>query len=748
MTRTRTAIAALASAALAFAAPAGAGASVQVGSSAWQWGNPLPQGNTLRSMSFAGAAGYAAGDFGTLLRTDDGGVTWAGLPAGTFTNLTRVQAVDTDTVIAGGGCVMRRTDDGGKTFQRIPISPVESTCAESLAAFSYPNEKVGYVALADGTVNQNAGAVDEFASRTAVPGTHAAQGQATPTDLLFRDEANGFAATTDGKIYETTDGANSWKVVNDTNRAVRAISFTDAKTGYAVGDGSLFLKTSDGGETWKAKDLAAPAPADLTSIRCAATELCVASTKRGDMLVRTADGGGSFTFASPSTDPLLAAAFSSPTHVVAVGEVGATVVSDDAGVTFSPVGSRLAGSFSRIVAGQIAGAAFAPGHNGALARTVDGGRTWTRGNVPTSEDVRDVSFPARDSGYALDTQGGLFLTSDGGAHWKTLDTGTTARPSALLATGAKTILVVGPTGVRRSTDEGGSFDAVSGPAVARTPLSGVDRAGGAIVAYGPHDLIESLDGGAHWKTLRKPGPYRKVRIGRTLKLFNGLPLRLVDFVDAKTGFLVDGTGRLWRTRNAGSTWTELPGTGTQTAYGMAFSNAKQGYLVIDRFGDLGQRSGFLLRTTDGGTTWHPQFVVSTPIAANGVSAGLGGADYLLGGSNDLLATTTGGDRGQASTLTITTKKTRLTKPTRITVTGKLTTASHGGAPRVTVSYRGPGQSRWQHQTVAAAANGSFTTSWNVPKGTSLFVGQWQGDFAGPGDGSPVLQVRVAGKGAR
>lgn len=745
MTGIRTALAAAVSAALALAAPGAAGASVQVGSSAWQWGNPQPQGNTLRSMSFAGSTGYAAGDFGTLLRTDDGGLTWAGLPAGTFTNLTRVQAVDADTVIAGGGCVMRRTDDGGKTFQRIPISPVESACSEPLAAFSYPSEKVGYVVLADGTVNQNAGAVDEFASKTAVPGTRAAQGQATPTDLLFRDDADGFAATTDGKIFQTTDGANTWKVVSDTNRAVRAIAFVDATTGYAVGDGSLFLKTTDGGQTWKPKEVAAPAPADLTSISCATTEICVASTNRGDMLVRTTDGGASFTFASPSTAPILAAAFSSPTHVVAVGNVGATVVSDDAGATFAPVGSRLAGSFSRIVAGQVAGTAFAPGLNGALARTVDGGRTWTRGNVPTSEEVRDVSFPARDSGYALDTQGGLFLTSDGGAHWKTLDTGTTARPNAVLATGATTVLLVGPTGVRRSTDRGGSFDAVRGPAVSRTVLSGADRAGGAIVAYGPQDLIESSDGGAHWKALRKPGTYEKIRIGRSVRLVNRLPLRLVDFVDAKTGFVLDGSGRLWRTGNAGRTWAELPGTGTDAAYGMAFSSAKEGYLVIDRFGDVRQRSGFLLRTTDGGRTWHPQFVVSTPIAAHGVSAGVGGTDYLLGGANDLLATATGGDRGRASTLTIATKKRRLAKPTRITVTGKLTTASRGGAPRVTVSYRGPGQTRWQHQTVAVAANGSFTTSWNVTRGTSLFVGQWQGDFAGAGDGSPVLAVRVGTK---
>ena len=48
-------------AALLAVVPALAPASVQVGSSGWQWGNPLPQGNTLRSISFAGADGLRGG---------------------------------------------------------------------------------------------------------------------------------------------------------------------------------------------------------------------------------------------------------------------------------------------------------------------------------------------------------------------------------------------------------------------------------------------------------------------------------------------------------------------------------------------------------------------------------------------------------------------------------------------------------------------------------------------------------------
>jgi hypothetical protein len=59
--------------ALAVATPGAA--NVEVGSSAWRWGNPLPQGNAIVTMDFAGGTGYAAGGFGTLLE--------AGCPART-----------------------------------------------------------------------------------------------------------------------------------------------------------------------------------------------------------------------------------------------------------------------------------------------------------------------------------------------------------------------------------------------------------------------------------------------------------------------------------------------------------------------------------------------------------------------------------------------------------------------------------------------------------------------------------------
>ena len=73
------------------------------------------------------------------------------------------------------------------------------------------------------------------------------------------------------------------------------------------------------------------------------------------------------------------------------------------------------------------------GRGGALAKTTDGGRTWSTGNVPTPSDLLDVSFPTATDGYALDVDGGLFHTRAAGRAWEGLDTGSTRRPRAVLA---------------------------------------------------------------------------------------------------------------------------------------------------------------------------------------------------------------------------------------------------------------------------------------------------------------------------
>ena len=168
---------------LAAACPNTGSAAVQVSQSGWQWGNPTPQGNTIRAIDFVQGRGYAIGDDGTALRTDDGGATWTGLPTGTSLDLGRVQAVTPDVVIVlgGNGCVLRRSDDGGKTFRRFYVL-TEINCPEPVAATYFVTPQLGYLLLRNGNVLRTTDAGESFSRVTAIPGTpgSAAGGNATP----------------------------------------------------------------------------------------------------------------------------------------------------------------------------------------------------------------------------------------------------------------------------------------------------------------------------------------------------------------------------------------------------------------------------------------------------------------------------------------------------------------------------------------------------------------------------------------
>jgi photosystem II stability/assembly factor-like uncharacterized protein len=692
-------------------------AAVTVGHSGWNWGSPSPQGQTIRALEFDGLRGYAAGDFGTVLVTDDSGTTWRGAATGTTQALDRISILDPDHVVVSGGCSVRRSDDGGQTFVRLPWTASDTRCSATVSATDFPTAETGYLLLEDGSVLRTADSGRTWARGTAVPGTPAANQTFAPADIAFTTATAGVAATAQGRLYRTTDGAESWTLVRDLAGPVKDVHFVTPMVGFAAGDGPL-LRTNDGGATWVPLALGA---LHLSSIRCADTFRCIATTQSGQSLMRTSDGGVTLTAVSPSSKKLLAVAFGSGSRAVAAGEDGTTVLSDDAGATWAPVGRRLSQEFSRIRAVS-ASLVFAVGPNGTLARSTDGGSTWSELGVSTSEDVLDVSFADAFVGYAVDAAGAAFRTDNGGVSWQILNTGYSATPQAVLALDTRTVLLVGGRGILRSTDGGDTFSRVRARIVAAARLFNADRAEGRVFAYGSKNIVASTNLGRTWKKVLRP---RKALLAS------------LDFVGARIGLVLGQDGQVFKTRNGGRRWRDLSAVGSDDATGMSFSSESRGYLALSRFGD--DSSGYLLRTTDGGRTWRPQLVGSAAPTAEGlVATGSEGA-FLLADSSLLLFTTSGGDRGQPSKVAIRTARRSVRRRSVIRITGRVRGARAGA--RVFVARRERGEAGWVHQDATVASNGTFTTRWRLTK-TAAFVGQWAGDEDSAGDGTPALVVRA------
>jgi photosystem II stability/assembly factor-like uncharacterized protein len=398
------------------------------------------------------------------------------------------------------------------------------------------------------------------------------------------------------------------------------------------------------------------------------------------------------------------------------------VLSNDAGSTFSSLGGDLPGSFTGVKA-QSEKVAYAFGQGGALARTVNGGETWTEIDAATSDDLQDVSYVSLGIGFALDVVGQLLRTDNSGDSWQILNTGTARSPNAVVALNSRRVLLVGPQGARRSSDGGQSFRTITAKVVRRTPLGAADHVGDTVVAYGANRIVLSRNGGRSWRRVKRP--------------FKTLRIQDIDLVTASTAFLLDQDGRLWRTVNAGRSWGERPATGTEVGYDISFSDARNGFLSVTEFGD--DAHGFVLRTDDGGTTWEPQPLAQERLVDAGLWAPGPRVAFALTRANHLLATRTGGSAGTVSSLGISTPTRRLKKPGTVRIDGLLKGA-RGGEP-IVVSFRQKGSPRWLFETVQAASNGRFTVVARLRR-SAVFVGQWAGDEDRRGAGTPALRVRV------
>jgi len=719
-------------------------AAVRVPLSGWSWGNPAPQGNSLKAVDFLAGRGYAVGTAGTALRTDDGGMTWSGLATGTAGDLTRLQIVDPETIVVlgGGGCVLRRSNDGGKTFRKLFIV-AEVNCPDRVQAMHFVDKATGYLLLADGSVLRTTDAGDSFSKQTAIPGTAASAtpGGASAREILFTSADAGIAFVSpsgggNSVAYSTTDAGVSWKPLTIPAGSVERLYRFDANTMYGIGAGTL-LRSDDAGKTF-VKQAFGPG-ATLTSIGCADANLCLITTAKGE-LNRTTDGGATATTITASSVPLEGAAFASPTRAVAVGAAGQTVVSDDAGVNYVPVGGDIGGAFFGLRRGPVATSAFAPGAKGQIALTVDGGGTWKVANVSTSADIADTSWSDAKTGYALDVRGGLFRTQNGGLTWQTLNAGTGGAARAVLAVpGSTNVLLFGPKGIKRST-AGGEFSAVPGKVVTPTSLTNADLGGSAVFAWANEGkrVLVSTSKGQSFKAVKLPTTKTRVR--------------QVSFTSPSAGFLLDNVGRVWRTSNGGRTWKQSLSAGTGDISSISFGSTTNGFLSVGSFGN-DSANAYVLRTSDGGTSWRPQAISPGTVGTGGIVASDSSRAFALvkprGGttpSRQLFFTPSGGDAGAASPLKIKATPSKFTKKRLRAAKGKVaisgTLAGAIGGEQVTISMRAVNGSRWTSRTVTAGANGGSYSATFTMTSTSVFVAQWAGDSGRNGAGTAPLTVQV------
>jgi photosystem II stability/assembly factor-like uncharacterized protein len=196
------------------------------------------------------------------------------------------------------------------------------------------------------------------------------------------------------------------------------------------------------------------------------------------------------------------------------------------------------------------------GDGGYLSRTDDGGRTWVRQIVGTTDAINDIYFRDKEAGFLL-AGNTIFVTHDSGTRWSE----------------ARRFLP--------AEFEGASVELYS------VRFSSKKR-GWVVGSVSRHDrvidsiLVHTDDGGETWK--RQQAPSR-------------LELIHIDFVNDQRGWIVGNGGTILNTRDGGDSWTAQNSGTNATIYHVDFRDEKKGWAVGEK--------GTLLRTVDGGDNWAP-----------------------------------------------------------------------------------------------------------------------------------------------
>ncbi len=270
---------------------------------------------------------------------------------------------------------------------------------------------------------------------------------ATLTDVAFADLSRGWAVGVGGTVLHTSDGGSTWERQDSgTTVTLMKMSFVSPEEGWAVGKLGVIIHTRDGGKTWERQAADVTLGLNLIGVSFFDAQTGWVMTERGSVILKTEDGGkrwarqffsntglrsdlafvdarqgwavfagGSLLHTSEGGDTW---AHQAGVNGVQIGTTGAFFLDENngwiSGWRGKRQGVRSGLQFLRFLT------------DGMVARTTDGGATWTRHDSDTGHTLWDVAFVDALRGWAVGSFGTIVGSDDGGISWTPWPSGTEA----------------------------------------------------------------------------------------------------------------------------------------------------------------------------------------------------------------------------------------------------------------------------------------------------------------------------------
>lgn len=277
--------------------------------------------------------------------------------------------------------------------------------------------------------------------------------------------------------------------------------------------------------------------------------------------------------------------------------------------------------------------------------------------LPVREDYYGTAVADKDHAWVVGSYGTILSITDNGSKVALQRTPTRRSLFAASASGPNDCVVVGERGmILRTTDGGQHWDTVDAPKGVVENLLAITRGKdpNQMWAVGPEaTLIHSADAGKTWQD-------ESLHKDETL---NG-----VTFLDDQNGWVVGEFGVIKRTTDGGKTWAEMDKVTDLPTY---FQNvtAQEAYLLgipklteqdlylfdsawsSPQVGYIASTGGLVLRTDDGGATWHAMrtgtentlFAIAAPQGHSAVVVGILGTLVRQDGNKWAVDQKTSGD---------------------------------------------------------------------------------------------------------
>lgn len=180
----------------------------------------------------------AVGETGRIIRTGDGGVSWAVVSSGTSVTLRAASFIDAyQGIVVGYTGTVLRTSDGGVTW-----NSQSSGTTEDLYDVEFIDASNGMAVGSSGTILRTSDG----------GGTWTALSSGTSVTLVSVEYSYPYGVTVvgeDGTILRTTDSGDSWYIQQGgTTRDLMGVSFSGVMDGIIVGLDGTILQTTTAGQ--------------------------------------------------------------------------------------------------------------------------------------------------------------------------------------------------------------------------------------------------------------------------------------------------------------------------------------------------------------------------------------------------------------------------------------------------------------------------------------------------------------------